>query len=244
MSSSAKVSEKRLSELFAAAGFQIASRWYGDAAWNRWNPVLGISEWILVGFSGKRNEAVSTDVGVGITRNLAFGISHELLVEAADSHEMVDQHGFWSPGRGKAILETVELSRAWERRVAEIAPTAAECYARKHRNELLERTIYARQRASELLRQFDANKPRFEQIQELKVRYGNAYAVEAQRLAEWPGVMQVFDADELYVLACFFVLTGDEGPAFIGQDPLKNDELMWQIQLVVDGILFAVKGSR
>ena len=49
--------------------------------------------------------------------------------------------------------------------------------------------------------------------------------------------MLVDDAEITYLLACCAVLSGNEGAAFIGQDPLKNDALMWQIQLVADGIL-------
>ncbi|MFO0885061.1 MAG: hypothetical protein U0894_12880 [Pirellulales bacterium] len=237
MSKSPKVSEARLSDLLTATGFRSASRWYGGYAWNRWNSTLGVSEWVLVGFAGKKDEAVSANVGVGITQTLAFGISHELLVEVADVKQMVDEYGFWAPGRGQAIIETAETAKAWERRVAETAPAAAECYALEHGNELLQRTTHARQRSSKLMQLLDSTKSLYQQIQELEARHGNAYRKEAERLAEWPGVMQVFDAEELYLLACCAVLTGDQGTAFRGLDPLKNEELMWQIQLVADGIL-------
>lgn len=244
MSRSAKVSETRLSDLLTATGFQSASRWYGGYAWNRWNSRLGVSEWILVGFAGKKNESVSANVGVGITRTLAFGISHELLAEVADAQEMFEKYGFWTPGRGRATLETVQQSRSWERRVAEIAPAVAGSYALQHGNELLKQTIHARQRSSELLRHLDPTKSPYQQIQELEARHGHAYGKEAERLAEWPGVMQVFNAAELYLLACCAVLTGEEGTALIGKDPLKDVELMWQIQLVADGIMLWATGKN
>jgi len=236
MSKSPKVSKNRLSDLLIATGFRSASRWYGGYAWNRWNSLHGVSEWVLIGFAGKKNEAISANVGVGITRSLAFGITHELLVEVADVREMFDNYGFWTPGRGQAIIETTERAKAWERRVAEIAPAAAECYALQHGNELLKQTTRARQRSLELLRQLDSTKSLYQQIQEFEDRHGHTFRKEAERLAEWPGVMQVRDAEELYLLACCTVLTGEQGTALTGQDPLKNDELMWQIQLVADGI--------
>lgn len=237
MSKSPKVSEARLSGLLNDSGFRSASRWYGSYAWNRWNSMLGVSEWILIGFAGQTNEAVSANVGVGITRTLAFGLSYELLMDLADVTETFDKYGSWLPGRGRAIIETSEQAKAWERRLADIAPAAAECYALKHSDELLKQTAHARQRSVEILQQLDFTKSLGQQIQELESRYGHAYRQEAERLAEWPGVMQIFDAEEIYLLACYAVLTGEQGTTFIGQDPLSNEELMWQIQLVADGIL-------
>jgi hypothetical protein len=190
-----------------------------------------------VGFAGKKDEAVSANVGVGITRFLGYGVKQELLMDVADVKEMLDEYGFWVPGRGRAIIETAERAKAWERRVAEVAPAAAHSCALQHGNELLMQAAHARQRSFELLQQLDSKKSLYQQIQELEARHGHGYRKEAERLAESPGVMQVFDAEELYLLACCAVLTGEKGTAFTGQDPLNNDELMWQIQLVADGIL-------
>jgi len=241
MSKSPKVSETRLSGLMTASGFRRALRRNSDFAWNRWNSLLGLSEWVVVEFAGKKNEAVSVKVGVGVTRVLGFGAKQEVLMEVADIKELLDEYGFWIPGRGQAIIETVEKAKTWERRVAEVAPAAAECYALQHGNELLNQTAHARQRSLELVRQFDSTKSLYQLIQEFEARHGHRFRKEAERLAEWPGVMQVFDGEELYLLACCAVLTGDQGTAFSGQDPLKNDELMWQIQLVADGILLRAR---
>jgi hypothetical protein len=49
--------------------------------------------------------------------------------------------------------------------------------------------------------------------------------------------MQLYDSEEIYLLACCAVLSGNDESRFIDQDPLKDPELMWQIQLVADGIL-------
>jgi hypothetical protein len=237
MSKSPKISVTRLSDLLAATGFHLATRWYGGYAWSRWNLVLGVSEWVLVEFAGKKYEAVSANVGVGITRTLAFGVTHELLVEVADVREMFDKNGFWTPNRGQAIIETAKRAKAWEQQVAEVAPSAAERYALQYGNELLNRTTHARQRSRELLRQLNSTRSLHLQIQEMEARHGYTFKKAAAQLAEWPGVMQLIDAEELYLFACCAVLTGEEGTALTDEDPLKNDDLMWQIQLVTDGIL-------
>ena len=241
MSKSPKVSETRLSGLLCASGFRSVSRWHGDYAWNRWNSLLGVSEWILVEFAGKRNEAVTAKVGVGITGTLAFGISTELLVEVADVREIDDKDGFWIPGRGRAIIETLERAQEWERRLAKVAPAAAHSYALQHGDELLNQTTHARQRSAHLVRQLDCKKSLYQHIQELTARHGRDSRKKAERLAEWPGVAHTCEMDELYLLACCAVLTGEEGLALAGLDPLKHDELMWQIQLVADGILGRAK---
>ena len=237
MSKTPKVSERRLSSLLNPAGFHNVTHRFGDFAWNRWNSLQGVSEWVLVGFAGKNYEAVSASVGVGITRILAFGVKHELVLEVADVKVMLDEYGFWIPDRGKAIIESVNKAKAWEYRLAEIAPTAAECYAVQHGIELLRQTANARQRSLELLPRLDSTKSFYQQIEEFEARHGHEFRKEAERLSEWPGVMQISDSEQLYLLACCAVLTGDQGIEFFGQDPLENDELMWQIQLVTDGIL-------
>jgi hypothetical protein len=231
------VSESRLSDLLTSTGFRSATRWHGEYAWSRWNSSLGVSEWVLVGFAGKKKEAVSANVGVGITRVLAFRIKHELLIDVADSKETLDEFGFWIPDRGRAIVDSVEKAKGWEHRLAVIAPVAVQSFALKHGSEMLLKTANSRQRSSELLRQLDSKKSLYLQIQELEARHGHTFRKEAERLAERPGVMQVVDAKEHYLLACCAVLTGAQGRAFIGQDPLIDDDLMWQIQLVADGLL-------
>lgn len=237
MSKTPRISDTRLSNLLTATGFRRGTRWYGGFAWNRWNCLLGVSEWVLIGFSGKKNEAVIANVGVRITRIIAFGINYEILIDVADIKDMLDEHGFWIPDRGRAIIESAEVAKSWERRLVEIAPAAAESYALKHGSEVLQQTAHARQRSSGLLRQLDSTKSLYQQIQEFEARHGHTFRKEAERLAEWPGVMQVYDAENHYLLACCAVLSGEQGAAFIDQDPLKNDELMWQIQLVADGSL-------
>lgn len=237
MSKHQRVSEKRLSGLLASSGFHRAARWQGGFSWSRWNSLLDVSEWVLLGFAGKKDEAVSASVGVGVTRTLAFGVDHRLLLEVADIQEMLDENGFWIPGRGRAITDTTERAKTWERRCAEVASAAAESYALQHANELLQRTLHARQRSSDLLRQLDPKRPPLQQIQDLEAQCGSGFRKASERLADWPGVMLVYDAELTYLLACCAVLNGNEGAAFIGQDPLKNDALMWQIQLVADGIL-------
>ena len=106
---------------------------------------------------------------------------------------------------------------------------------------MLNQTADARRRSLELVQQFDSTKSLYQQIQEFEARHGQRFRKEAERLAEWPGVLQVSDGEELYLLACCAVLTGEQGTAFSGQDPLENDELMWQIQLVADGILLRAR---
>jgi hypothetical protein len=102
---------------------------------------------------------------------------------------------------------------------------------------LLKRTEAARQFARDRLGRLVPGPGVSEQIAELERSMPSVLAAEARRLAAWPGVMQVAEAEGIYVLACLCVLHGNEHQSLPGQDPLSNDELMWRIQLVADGIL-------
>lgn len=243
LSMSAPINETRLSELLTASGFRIGTRWYGGYAWNRWNALLGVSEWILIGVAGKKRESVATYVGVGVTRVLAFNIQHRLLTELADSKEIVDKNGFWLPGRGRAVIKSIEMAMAWERKVLDVAPIAAEIYAREHGDEILKRTASARQESWEILSQLQPSETLYQSIQQLRSKHGGDLLKKAERLAEWPGVMQVEDSEDVYLLACCGIMSRKEGDSSFVEDPIVNEELMWQIQLVVDRILLWLNAS-
>lgn len=243
MSNFRKVSEKRLSRLLGPKGFRRGLHRNVGFAWSRWNVSLDVYEWMFVEFAGKRSEAVIASIGVGVTGVISYGEIQELLLQVADVKELVDEHGFWVPGRGRSIIDSVRVAKSWEVQLAGIAPGAALSHSQLHANELLQRTAKARRRTIELVRLVDSSKSLYQQIQEFVSRHGATYRREAERLAEWPGVMQVADAEELYLLACCVVLTGEQGAEFFGRDPLRDDDLMWQIQLVADGVLLRARSQ-
>jgi hypothetical protein len=180
-----------------------------------------------VEFQGRRREAVYGSVSVSVVRHVHLKIDVRQHLLALDA----DCERYWT------IVDSAEEAGAWEKRFSNLAPVAAEAIARSHGSELLERTSHARRRAIHHLHCLHSAEQLYPQIRQFEEARGAESLDRAARLAEWPGVMQVYGAGEIYLLACCAVLSGDEEEAFVDQDPLENDELMWQIQLVADRIL-------
>jgi hypothetical protein len=221
------ISHFRLRHLLLPQGFADSQVSRASMTFFRKDTREGLFQKIHVDFQGSYNEAVYGNVSASVARYLFLKIDlrHHLMELDTDKE------------RNWTIIETIEQAKTWEKRFAEVAPATAETFARERGNELLERTGHARHRSADHLRRLDPTKSIHQQVINFETANGSEFRRHAEKLAEWPGVMQVPDADEVYVLACCAVVSGNEESAFVGQDPLQNDELMWQIQLVADGIL-------
>ena len=242
MSRNPRVSKARLSPLFARHGFSPGAPWYGGWTWRRWNDRIGVSEWVVVGFAGKNSESVSVNRGVGVTRIIAIGLEHELLMEAADVKELVDEDGFWLPDRGRAIIETVERAKEWEAQLAQIAPKRTAEMAADVGPGVLSRTASARAAVEKYLSLLSNTEVIDTQLRHLQQQTARSVVADAERLVEWPGVLQVAGAEAQYSLAALHILHFQrqvEGAveSFIGSDPLENDQLMWRVQLLADALL-------
>ncbi|MFN0197434.1 MAG: hypothetical protein ACKVT0_11875 [Planctomycetaceae bacterium] len=225
-----KVSQRRLQKLLEPIGFITRRVGRHDLGFIRPDVLSDLYLLIELSFAGKKNEAVAGYVFISVTRWICIkGISEgNLLLNVASDKE-----------RGHTIVETTSQAKEWEYLLARNAPTAVEALAREHGQSLLDRSAHARQRAALHIQRLDRTEPLYAQIIKFDVNLINA----AQRLAEWPGVMQVYDAEEIYLLASAMVLSGDEEFSYWGQDPLHNDDLMWQVQLVADEILSWERGQ-
>jgi hypothetical protein len=183
---------------------------------------------IDVSFAGRHDEAVVAHIAASVSRWIRVkGLSvSRLLVEIA-----IDQERGWS------IIGTRAEADDWEQSLADVGPIAVTKFVSEVGGALLERTDAPRQFARDRLARLDPERGVSEQIAELERSMPSVLVAEARRLAAWPGVMQLAEAEEIYVLACLSVLQGNDHQFVPGQDPLSNDELMWRIQLAADGIL-------
>jgi hypothetical protein len=183
---------------------------------------------IDVSFVGRHDEAVVAHIAASVARWIRVkGLSvSRLLVEIA-----IDQERGWS------IIGTKAEAEDWEQSLADVGPIAVAKLVSEVGTALVGRTEGARQFARDRLARLDPERDVSEQIAELERSTPSVLVAEARRLAAWPGVMQVAEAEGIYVLACFSVLQGNDDQSLPGQDPLSTDELMWRIQLVADGIL-------
>ncbi len=225
-----KISCTRAGKLLKAKGFvnRRTSPLVRHCAFVRPDPNPSLYQQIDVSFAGRRGEAVVAHIAASVARWIRVkGLSvSRLLGEIA-----IDQERGWS------IIGTRAEADEWERSLADLGPIAVTEFVSEVGAALIERTEAARQVARDRLARLDPGRCVSDQIAELERSMPSVLVAEARRLAAWPGVMQVAEAEGIYALACLSVLHGNDRQSPPGQDPLSNDELMWRIQLVADGIL-------
>jgi hypothetical protein len=225
-----KISCSRIGALLKRHGFvtRYTSAPAKSCAYVRDDQKKPLFQHIDVSFAGNHKEAVVAHVTASTTKWMRVkGLSvSRLLDEIATDLD-----------RGWSVVTTEDEAKEWEKSLAHIGPSKVSELATDEGGSLLERTREARQIAEVLLARLDREGNVSDQLAMLEHATPLGLVTEAQRLASWPGVMQVSGCENVYILACLSVLNGDSDSTLLGKDPLESDELMWQIQLVADGIL-------
>ena len=220
----------RISELLKPAGFVIRhpSGLANTCAFVREDRTRSLFQQIDVSFAGRHKEAAVAHVTVSVTRWLRVkGLSvSRLLDEIATDQD-----------RGWSVIATEGEAQSWEKSLAQLGPLKAREIAVEAGGALLERTCDARNVAQTLLARFDRGRDVRDCLEEFARAMPSERIAEAKRLAVSPGVLQVTGSEHIYLLACLAVLNGDHGSSLLGQDPLTSQMLMWEIQLVADGIM-------
>jgi hypothetical protein len=210
-------------------GFVPAWRESDEFAFVRPSALPGLFEQIVISSAGRSGEAVGCDVAISLVRSKlgTKGMCElDLLAELATD-----------PERGWTIIENAEQAQEFERRVGEIAPSAARVLAQRKGPALLTRTAAARAAVDGHLKQL----PDVTDLAALKTwlltGLDSDGAALARRLAAGPGVLQKAGADLVYEVACLAIVrfeVGNQGVSEAKLDPLGDRELMWRIQLLVD----------
>jgi hypothetical protein len=230
-----KINVSRIIALLRPEGFVLGrtSRIEKSFAFVRPDQRPELYQWIIVNCAGKNGEAVVGKVAVALTthKGLKGLMKSQLLFEIAQVKE-----------RGWTKIYEAAEARAWEREFVAIAPRRAVELAAEAGAELLETTKSARNAAHAYLEHLDLSKPVPELLNEAISRVDSRRLAEAQKLAEAPAVLQVFGAQDIYLLACLCILEYEEevedvGTSFYGQKPIQNKQLMWRIQLIADRLL-------
>jgi hypothetical protein len=233
-----KPSKARIGKKLRPLGFKIErdSIRTDGYEWGRQRTDMPILEWINAHLGGKKLEAAAAYVSISVTRVVGgFGLGKFLLLK--DFPHLTT--------RGHTILDTEADARAWEDRLVEIGPPAAAALAVETGPALLESTAAARQAAEKYL----ALLRPLAEAQYLEQAMRNlcqpAEIDSAYRLAEWPGVLLVRGAQDIYLTVCMAILhfaprVETDHRSFHGVDPLreKDHELMKRIQLLADALLW------
>jgi hypothetical protein len=183
---------------------------------------------IDVSFAGRRSEAALAHLTVSVTKWIRVkGLSTSRLFGEIASDD----------DRGWSVIITEDEAQTWEATLTRLGPIKVSELASEAGPALLERTCDARSIARALLSRLDRQRSIRDQFKELEGSTPAERVAEAKKLAEWPGVMQAMDSEQIYFLACLAVLSDRDSAVSMGLDPLRNDFLMAKIQLVADGII-------
>lgn len=224
-----KLDQGTLRELLQVHGFDTTWRSGSDLGLVRPSTVNGLYEHVVIGSAGREGDAIYANVVISIVHHSlgTKGMGELRLVEevAADAE------------RGWTVMRTVEESRQWAQKLAEVAPRAVSALATDKGPALLARTAAARAAVGAHLKQL----PDTADLDALKTwllgRLDADGPALARRLAEGPGVLQKAGAELLYEVACLAIVLFEvrgQGSADAKLDPLEDRELMWRIQLLVD----------
>jgi hypothetical protein len=223
------VAYKRVKKLFRPQGFVTRLKWKHAILLVRQNVSdARLYEHLDIRFGGKRQEVAYAYTYASVTQWIGIkGLSEgDTLIDVAENKE-----------RHWTVVESLDQAKAWEKLLAELAPAALSKLCEEIGQELLTRTQQARYRAAAHLTRIDPSRTFGEQLVAMERSVDARLLARANRVADWAGVVQVYDTIDIYRLASLLVLTGDEEASFINEDPLRCDPLMWQLQLVADGLL-------
>lgn len=184
---------------------------------------------IFVTFAGRRHEAAVAYIAISVTKWIRFkGLCVSRLFDEIAS----DQE------RGWAVVNSADEAKQWELSLALEGPRAVEELAREVGGELLKKTETIRKIAHNILSHFDAKQSVACQIAEMEQIVPAPIVSEASRLAAAPGVIQLYNSEDIYLLALLLILNHcREQFVQTRQNLLSNNDFMWTIQLVADGIL-------
>ncbi|MBI3723852.1 RHS repeat-associated core domain-containing protein, partial [bacterium] len=188
---------------------------------------------ISCGKQERRGDSAYAVVWVTVVREQC---STKGLVEDRLVKEIAAEKSGWT------FFPTTEAAKAWERRLASIAPKMARDLAVEKGPEVLERTAAARDAVARYLRFLGGFESPWQARAALSTDMSDADQREAARLAEFAGVLKVRGAGDQYAAACTAIVkhaaTVEETPMpFRGVSPLDERNLMWRIQLLTDALM-------
>jgi hypothetical protein len=225
------IKPKRLLSLLAPSGFQLD--YVSDVAqkvvfW-RSSGHSDLREFISIHCAGRNGELVPAEIGISVVRErmaISGLVERKVLVEAADQ-----------PQTGQSRLKSREEAIRWEQRLADIAPERAASLSRRSAGYLLAGTEQLRRLSQQYVSLAGPVSGVTECERQLRLRASPSQRSEADRLAEWPGVMWVPGAEVVYGAATLALMVfGEEVEhcprPFAGLDPLEHLSLNQRIQLI------------
>lgn len=232
------ISVARIRSILEQDGFVlVGNNTSGQSSFRRTASQSHLFEWIIVDCAGRQHEAVVGSIATSVTKCiLTKGLMEmRLLDEIAGIEE-----------RGWTIVDSIRHAKEWEAQLAKVAPMRSAEMATEVGPDILERTKLARIAVGKYLGSLTHMEDVDIQLKLLRGQAKQYIVADAERLANWPGVLQVAGAEAQYLLATLCVLyfqrhVEDESFTFMGSDPLENDQLMWRIQLLADNFLAGSK---
>ena len=224
----------KLTEKLTALGFELIT---GTAPNSKFTFVrkrqYHVFERIVCEFTGRNNDTAVCWIGVSMTRSIPFkGLTENLLLEEVASDR----------NRGWTVVKSNEDRCKWFRSVAESAILKLEQIADPLAKLLKANCRESMHRAKACLKEIERHASVNAAILSTKAKASEEQLRVAERIIEWPGVVQIRGTRPIYELATHLVLQELYASRLPNPDepkemPLENTTLMWEIQLVADSLL-------
>lgn len=223
----------RLSVLLRSAGFDLTweSIVTGASEYARSSNFAGLFEQVIVLAAGRHKEAVGAYAQVSLTRTRARAkdlfVREPILTIAS------------VPERGWSILKSARDARTWEEKLASVADDECARISATYGHDLLERTKAARS----MVDHYWAHVAGVANLTEwLTSKSEEQDRVDARRILECPGVVQVESGREEYFTAVLVILILDKSLDFGYSgthlaNPIADTRLFQCIQLLADRIM-------
>jgi len=190
-------------------------------------------ERIVCEFIRKKNDAAVCWIGVSLTHTIPFkGLTENLLVEEVAS----------DTDRGWTIIKSKDDLSKWLQSVAEIAVPKLNQIAAELAKTIVGNCEESLERAKSCIVAVERVTSVEAMLLTLKANATEDERRVAERIVEWPGVVQLADSRTTYEVATLLVLQNLyksrlPNPLNTTEMPLENTNLMREIQLVADSLL-------
>jgi hypothetical protein len=233
-----RINTADLQESMRDLGFRIGLEpTRGSIALVRYQAPATLSDWLIVEFAGKAHEAVGATVAISPLLRIPHMklMKRQCLVDIATDSQ-----------RGWAIIPSHSARLEWLAQLHHHAPLQIAKLHREHGPELDRLTWPARLAAGKYHELF-VGSGFASRADELLSALSPSVLDASKRMAERPGVLQVFGGQAVYELSCAIILhyqhqVEEGGLNYTGVNPSLDEQLMWRIQLLADRLLLAKNG--
>lgn len=222
-----KVSLKRLDNKMYVHQFTKVRSARHDVVYARRDKHKSLFQKAILGIQGAHGEAVYGYMSISVVERTSLKIDPIELLNSINANQE----------RGWTEISSVNDAKEWEDRFVKEVSQNIDTFSIAHAHWMNTKTKSAREMAIRCLNGIGHKVTVSDRIKEFESMSSEYQRVQCVRLAHFPGVIQIPDSEQEYLLACWAVMADCGQNNIHDLNPLENSELMWTIQIIVDRLL-------